>query len=226
MRPYFTSVILVLLFLTFPNLVFAQKDIKAKDPEAKKILDRISRQNKAYPSIRATFTYHFRNAQTGEESTNDGVITMKGKKYKLDFMKNEVYCDGVTAWNYMPGVKEVNVTQAEQNKKDFFISNPLELFNIYEADYKYRLVGELDVNGKPAYEIDLYPYDLNRPYHRVRLLVEKSNLHILRAEVAGKNGDNYDITLHTFQTDQKVDDSFFVFDPKKHPGVEVIDLRM
>lgn len=226
MRPTITSAILVLLFLVSPNLVFAQKDIKAKDPEAKKILDRISRQNKSYPSIRVTFTYHFRNAQTGEENSNDGVITMKGKKYKLDFMKNEVYCDGVTAWNYMPGVKEVNVSKAEQNKKDFFISNPLELFNIFEADYKYRLVGELDVDGKPAYEIDLYPYDLNRPYHRVRLFVEKSNLHILRAEVAGKNGDNYDITLHTFQTDQKVDDSFFVFDPKKHPGVEVIDLRM
>ena len=197
-----------------------------KDPEAKKILDRISRQNKQYPSIQAAFTYHYLNAQTKEESTNTGVITLKGSMYKLEFMKNEIYCDGVTMWNYMPDVKEVNITKAEKNRKEFFLSNPLELFNIYEADYKYRLLGEFDIDGKTAYQIDLYPYDLKRPYHRVRLTIDKASLHILNAEVAGKNGETFEIAITSMKTDQKYDNSFFVFDPKKHPGVEQIDLRM
>lgn len=227
MHPPIGKAFVAFLLLFMPFWLQAQKNPDApKDPEAKKILDKISRQNKQYPSIYATFTYRYTNSQTKEDNTNEGVITLKGRKYKLEFMKNEIYCDGTTMWNYMPDVKEVNITRAEQSKKDFFLSNPLDLFNIYESDYKYRLLGEFNIDGKTAYEIDLYPYDLKRPYHRVRLTVDKATLHIIGAEVAGKNGETFEITINKMQTDQKFDDSFFVFDPKKHPGVELIDLRM
>jgi outer membrane lipoprotein carrier protein len=40
-----------------------------------------------------------------------------------------------------------------------------------------------------------------------------------------KGGNRYKYTIAKFNPNVKVDDSFFTFDPKKYPGVEVIDLR-
>jgi len=40
-----------------------------------------------------------------------------------------------------------------------------------------------------------------------------------------KAGNRYKYTITKFTANVKVDDSFFTFDPKKYPGIEVIDLR-
>jgi outer membrane lipoprotein-sorting protein len=208
-----------LLYLCYP-FIRAQGD-----PDAKRILDQVSAKTNSYISIKAGFSYHYKNIQSREDQTHDGSITLKGNMYKLDFLSTEVYCDGTTLWSYMPEVKEVNVSNAEQNKKDFFLSNPLELFKAFNKDYKYRLMGEGTEKGKDCYLLELYPYDLKRPYHRIRLTIDKNSFQVMKAEVSGKNGDSYEITILTFQSDQKVEDSTFHFDAKSHPGVEVIDLR-
>ena len=40
-----------------------------------------------------------------------------------------------------------------------------------------------------------------------------------------KGGNRYKYTISKFNPALKVDDSFFTFDPKKYPGVDVVDLR-
>ena len=40
-----------------------------------------------------------------------------------------------------------------------------------------------------------------------------------------KGGNRYKYTISKFNPNIKVDDSFFAFDLKKYPGVEVVDLR-
>ena len=40
-----------------------------------------------------------------------------------------------------------------------------------------------------------------------------------------RSGNRYKYTITKFVPNVKVDDSFFTFDVKKYPGVEVIDLR-
>jgi outer membrane lipoprotein-sorting protein len=196
-----------------------------QDTEAKKILDQVSAKTNSYPSIMAGFSYHYKNTQSKEDQTHEGIISLKGNMYKLEFLNTEVYCDGITQWSYMPEVKEVNISNAEQNKKDFFLSNPLELFKVYDKDYKYRYMGDVSEKGKEAYQLELYPFDLKKPYHRIRITIDKANSQVTKAEVSGKNGDSYEITITSFQTNQKLEDSFFRFDPKSHPGVELIDLR-
>jgi outer membrane lipoprotein carrier protein len=196
-----------------------------QDSEAKKILDLVAAKTNSYPSIRAGFSYHYRNAQSKEDQTHEGTISLKGNMYKLEFLNSVVYCDGKTQWSYMPEVKEVNISNAEQNKKDFFLSDPLELFKVFDKDYKYRYIGDVTERGKEAFQLELYPFDLKRPYHRIRISIDKSTYHVMRAEVSGKNGDSYEITITSFQTNQKLDESYFRFDPKIHADVEVIDLR-
>jgi outer membrane lipoprotein carrier protein len=40
-----------------------------------------------------------------------------------------------------------------------------------------------------------------------------------------KSGNKFKYTLTKFVPNVKVDDAFFTFDPKKYPGVQVVDLR-
>jgi len=204
----------------FLNSVLAQQD-----NEAKKILDHVSAKTNSYPSIKAGFSYHYKNTQSKEDQTHLGTMSLKGNMYKLEFLNSIIYCDGTTQWSYMPEVKEVNVSNADQNKKDFFLSNPLELFKVYDKDYKYRYFGDATEQGKDAYQLELYPFDLKRPYHRIRISIDKASYQVVKAEVSGKNGDSYEISITSFQTNQKLENDYFRFDPKTHPGVEVIDLR-
>lgn len=220
MRHYFISLLFCAISLSFPTGTNAQQD-----EEAKKILDQVSSRTNSYSTIRASFSYHYKNVQSKEDQTHEGLISLKGNMYKLEFLNTEVYCDGTIQWSYMADVKEVNMSNADQNRKDFFLSNPLELFRLYDKDYKYRYIGEINDNGKESYQIDLFPYELKRPYHRIRITIDKKSFQVTKAEVSGKNGDNYEITIHSFQTNQKLEDSFFRFDAKAHPDVEVIDLR-
>ena len=214
-----------LIYLSIFCFIFSFGAKAQQDPEAKKILDQVSSRTNSYSSITAGFSYHYKNIQSKEDQTQKGTICLKGKMYKLEFLNSEVYSDGTTQWNYMPEVKEVNVNNSDQNKKDFFLSNPMELFSVYDKDYKYRLMGEVSENGKAAYQLELYPFDLKRPYHRISITIDKASLQVIRAEVSGKNGDSYEITITSFRTDLKPADSYFRFDAKAHPGVEVIDLR-
>jgi len=202
------------------GIALAQQDV-----EAKKILDHVASKTNSYSSIHATFSYHYKNSQSKEDQAHEGTIIMKGNMYKLEFLNSIIFCDGKTQWSYMPEVKEVNVANADQSKKDFFLSNPLELFKVYDKDYKYRYIGDVTEKGKDAFQLELYPFDLKRPYHRIRINIDKSNYQVIKAEVSGKNGDSYEITITSFQTNQKLEDGFFRFDAKANPGVEIIDLR-
>ncbi len=218
-----TELKLVLICAFVPalhNSAYAQQD-----SEAKSILDHVSAKTNSYSSIKAGFSYHYKNTQSKEDQTHKGNISLKGNMYKLEFLNSIIYCDGTTQWSYMPEVKEVNVSNADQNKKDFFLSNPLELFKVYDKDYKYRYIGDITDQGKEAFQLELYPFDLKRPYHRIRISIDKSSYQIVKAEVSGKNGDSYEITITSFQTNQKLEDAYFRFDLKTHPDVEVIDLR-
>jgi outer membrane lipoprotein carrier protein len=40
-----------------------------------------------------------------------------------------------------------------------------------------------------------------------------------------KGGNKYKYSITKFVQNVNIDDNFFTFDPKKYPGVEVIDLR-
>jgi outer membrane lipoprotein-sorting protein len=48
---------------------------------------------------------------------------------------------------------------------------------------------------------------------------------IQSALLTGTDGNIYTITVDKFEPDNEIQDAEFVFDTKKYPGVEVIDLR-
>jgi hypothetical protein len=122
---------------------------------------------------------------------------------------------------------EVYLSDAEDSQADddFFISNPGEFFTFYQDGFKYQLKGEIEYGGQKYYEIDLYPADLNRNYHTIKLLISASDFGLYSAEALGKNGVNHTVIILEYMRKVKTDENTFVFKPGDHPDIEIIDTR-
>lgn len=198
-----------------------------KDPEAKKVLDRVSEQSIAEYPIRIGFEYIFEDLMNKETTTQNGTLILAEDKFRLSVGESEVYCDGSTVWNYLASANEVYISDAEEGSSndEFFISDPSDLFTFYREGFKYRLTGEVNYQGETYIEIDIFPEDLDKNYHTVKLLINKKNYRIYSAEAFGKQGANHTIILTDYRGKVHTDENTFVFDPARHPEVEVVDTR-
>jgi outer membrane lipoprotein-sorting protein len=209
-----------LFFVSLSARIFAQQD-----PQATAMMEKMSAILDSAPSVSAGFEYHYSNVRTKEDYTADGEIWIKGNRYKISLPDQEVvtYFDGKTIWTYMESTNEVNIANPDPSAEDFFISNPLALFRLYKKDYKVKYLGE--TAGSNNCDIDLFPVDIKKPYHRIRLTLDRTSGMLVKAVASGKNGETYEVKLTNVQTKKLLDDNFFVFLKAKHPGVVEIDLR-
>ena len=210
---------LVLLFAAF---VSAQAQTKS-DPEAKKILDAVSAKFRTFKSPQASFTYQVENAQGKVLSAKKGAVNMKGNKYKVTMGGMEIFSDGRTSWNFDKSSNEVTVSGVDGSGSAM---TPQKLFtNFYDKDFLYKLNGEKKVGGKSVQEIELTPTDKTKTFHKVYVLVDKATKTIYNARFLEKSGNRYSYTINSLNPNSTVSDAAFVFDKKKYPGVEVVDLR-
>jgi outer membrane lipoprotein-sorting protein len=214
-------VLILLMALVFPSIH------SQKDPEARKILDRVSSKSQADFPLQVSFEYIFEDLMEKQTTTQTGTLILDRKKFRLSVGEAEVYCDGSTVWNYMASANEVYLSDAEEENRpdEFFISNPSDLFTFYQEGFKYRLKGEIEYLNRKYFEIDIYPEDLNRNYHTVKLLIDAKDDRIYSAEAFGKQGANHTVILTGYQGKVKTDEKTFVFDAADHPGVEIVDTR-
>lgn len=148
---------------------------------------------------------------------------MKGTRYKVSFSGQEIFCDGVTVWNYDKASNEVTINKLDASSG---MITPQKLFtNFYDKDFLYLLNGEKKSGAKTLQEIEMTPVDKSKPFHKVYLQIDKATKTIYSTRVLEKGGNRYIYTVSTLKTNQAMTDAQFVFDKKKYPGVEVVDLR-
>jgi outer membrane lipoprotein carrier protein len=148
---------------------------------------------------------------------------MKGTKYRVSFSGQEIFCDGVTVWNYDKSANEVTISKLDASSG---MITPQKLFtNFYDKDFLYLLNGEKKVGGKTVQEIEMTPVDKSKPFHKVYVQVDKTAKTIYSTKVLENAGNRYVYTVTSMKTNAAMADNIFVFDKKKYPGVEVVDLR-
>ena len=198
-----------------------------KDPEARKILDKVSARSRADYPIQVSFEYIYEDLMDKQTTTQTGTLIIEEKKFRLSVGEAVVYSDGITVWNHLTSAQEVYISDAEDGgaTNDFFITDPSELFTFYQEGFKYKLTGELDHNGQTYTEIDIFPEDLDKNYHTVKLLVNKKNYNIYSAQAYGKQGVNHTVILTDYKKKINTNGKTFVFDPAEHPGLEIVDTR-
>lgn len=207
------------LFFAFSVFSFAQ----ASDPAAKAVLDGVSAKFKTFTSVQATFNYKVENASGKVLSTKNGSIMMKGTKYRVSFIGQEIFCNGVTIWNYDKASNEVTISKLDASSG---MITPQKLFtNFYDKDFRYILNGEKKVGTKTLQEIEMTPLDKSKPFYKVYVQVDKAAKTIYSTKVLENAGNRYTYTVSTMKTNIPLADNVFVFDKTKYPGVEEVDLR-
>jgi outer membrane lipoprotein carrier protein len=205
-----------LMFLS--GQVFSQYD-----PKALEILDAMSKKYKAIPSFEANIAYTLSNDVEKINEEFKGKITVKGDKYRLALPEQEVINNGTTVWTYLPEAKEVNIDNFDQNSDEEV--NPSKIFDVYKKNFKYLYLQDKTEAGVVYEEIDLVPEKKDAKYFKIKMLIVKKDKSLSSFTMFDKSGNRYKYTISKFNPAVKVDDSFFTFDPKKYPGVEVVDLR-
>ena len=213
---------ILLGILIIPLHISAQTPEK-NDPVAQTILDKLSKATKSYNSIKATFTYTLENKKENNSESQDGGLLLKGNKYKLEIAGQEIICNGSTLWTYIKDAEEVQINEPEYEEGSI---SPANIFTVYESGFKFRFHSEEEYEGRTCQIVNLYPIDANeKPYHTIRLFIDKAKNQLASIKIMGKEGDNYYYTINSFATDLELTDADFEFDPSKHPNVEVVDLR-
>jgi outer membrane lipoprotein carrier protein len=212
-------------FLCFNLILSANSQTQnTQDPAAKEILDRVSAKTLGYSTVLADFELVIDNKMEKLHSKSKGSIQIKGSKYYMESMGSTVYYDGKTMWSYMNDINEVTITEPKANEGDF-VDNPALIFSFYNRDFKYRLLGEGKVDNRTMYEIDLYPKDLDQPYSRFKIYIDKEKDELYMAKAVSKDGIDYTIYITNTHYNTTLPDSKFIFKPTDYKGIEIVDLR-
>ncbi len=196
------------------------KGMGQSDPDAKKILDGVSAKFKTYKSVTAKFVQKGENA-VGKSLglAQAGTVYMKGAKYRMTSGGKDVFCDGSSVWTYDKSSKEVTISKLDPANNTI---TPQKLFtNFYDKDFLYKLNGET----KGIQELELTPIDKSKPYFKVMVYVNKATKTVSAAKIFEKTGNRLSFSVSNMNTSAAVADGQFIFDQKKYPGVEIVDLR-
>ncbi|UKJ09027.1 LolA family protein [Solitalea lacus] len=193
------------------------------EKQAKDILTGVSAKYRSLDGIKTDFSYTLENPSEKINETQNGTLYIKQKtnKYKVILGGTELFSDGKLSYTYLKDAKEIQINNLEKNGEGL---NPAQIFTIYEKGFKYLLKGEKKDGASIVQLIDLVPLS-TKQFSKIELSVDKKLKQLKQIKIFDKNGNRYTYKVKTFVQNPKVDDTFFAFDKKKFPGVEVVDLR-
>ncbi len=203
---------LVLFMALAGNVVKAQND-----PNAKKILDKVSAKLKTFKGITANFSYTTKDKKNIQRGSVQGVISIKGQKYYIKQGTTEIYSDGAKSWNYNGESNEVTQSDIDADNKTLTPQNLLSDF--YDKDFTYKMVpssGKFD-------QIEMLPTDKRKNFKQVTVFVDRAKGLITEAKLVDKSDNTIEFSLSKINTNANLPDGKFVFDKSKHPGVEVVN---
>jgi outer membrane lipoprotein-sorting protein len=102
---------------------------------------------------------------------------------------------------------------------------PSNIFRMYETGFSYKLLADKTFQGKAAQVVELVAEKANAPFQKVRLMIDKTTKDLLGWEMFDGQGGLFSYTFKNLKAQPSLPDTYFAFDVKLHPGIEVIDLR-
>lgn len=217
------TLFIFLLFTVSHFFAFAQKDKNALE-----ILKKVEKRGLKHKTILTSVDYKLENPEEKNNETLSGKLLIKGNKFKFTIDQTESYSDGKTKWVYLNESNEVNISNVSLSEdldpEEEFINKPLSIFSLYKKDFKYVLKGKEKIDNKNSTVIDLTPESLKKPYFKIRLWI-LDNYDIYAIKYFQKDGIRINLFFKNFKTNIKAENSDFIFDKKKYPNVEIIDLR-
>lgn len=194
------------------------------DPRADDLVRRSRKKLKSmeYMTVQFSYTLENRADTTQKRLSRSGTLRYHQPKnrFSVDLGDIAVLSDGKTVWQFLKKENEVNISTYDP-KEGFSLER---VFRIYDQDMKVRLDKTDTYKGRTVHKISLFPISDEPEYFRVEVWIDAQSELPQRMRISNRDGTVVEYELKSYNT-QPIPDSVFVFDVKRHPGVQVIDLR-
>ncbi len=214
----YSGIFTLLLAAIFTGLAVPALAQAKIDSKAEAILTAMSKKYEDLKSYKANFDF----ATEGGKNIK-GDVTVKGEKFRLKVAGQEIFNDGKTMATFVKETNEVNLQ--DYDPAELGDLNPTQIFTAYKKNYKYRFLKESKEGGQTYETIELAPTSSYAKIAKVQIKVNKADKAIKSWDILMSDGQHVIYTITSFQPNVNVADSYFNFDAKKYPGVEVVDLR-
>ncbi len=182
------------------------------------ILDGVSKKYSDMKSYKANFSFLSEGGQKLK-----GEATVKGNRFRLKMADQEVFSDGKTMATYVKETNEVNLQDYDPAVLGDL--NPIEIFTAYKKGYVHEFWRQDRENGQTYNLVRLTPEGGYSKFSKMTLWINAKDSSIKKWRILLSSGQELTYTIDSFQPNVTVTDSYFNFDRKKYPGVEVVDLR-
>lgn len=191
------------------------------DGGATPILKKLATKYAAYSTMKIDYSYKCEKNDKVLDSKG-GTMTVKGDKYSFVFGNQISYCDGKTLWNYQKDVNEVSVFEYIEEEDNLL--NPAKILSDWDKEYRAKFIREDNEKNRMVQIIDLMPL-ASSAFYKIRLTIDKAKQEIVSISAFEKDNTIYSYYIDKMVVNTPVDDASFVFDMKKHPDVDVNDMR-
>ena len=202
------NIIACLLLLFVAQAVSAQNNADA-------IIRVLVDQIKSHKNVEMAFSYQIGSDKNLSESLK-GHAWLQGEAYKTEMADQQTISDGKTIWLYLIDDEEVMVSNASEGTDN----TPLKLLTSLNKSYVATLTN-IDAQGIATIELA----NPKGQYRRVTLKANVNKAEIKNLDVYMEDGSKLLVTVDKMKFDQELDEKFFTFDAKKHPNLDVIDMR-
>ena len=196
-------------------LLFATQAVTAQN-NAEALIRLLVNQVKSHNNVEMAFSYQISPDGKNLGDSEKGHAWLQGEAYKIEMADQQTISDGKTIWSYLIEDEEVMVS----NATDGTDNTPLKLLTSLDESYVATLTS-IDAQGLASIELA----NPKGQYKRVTLKINTKKTELKSADIYLEDGSKVVVNVEEMKFDQKLDDGFFTFDTKKHPKVDVIDMR-
>lgn len=208
------NVIYNILFLSLLMIVIP---LHAQNGKCNILLDNVIKEYDNSKGVSANF--NISSESNGYVSEISGNIFLNGNRFAFTTDEMECGYDGETLWSYIKNNEEINLSLPEED--EIININPYLLIKNYNSRFKCSFAGK---NGDLE-TILLTPKNDADNIQSVKVSINSKLLYPTRIEVVNKDSSKIVIKVTNYNSRINVDNSKFIFDKKKFPNIEVIDLR-
>ena len=196
-------------------LLFATQAVTAQN-NAEALIRLLVNQVKSHKNVEMAFSYQISPDGKNLGDSEKGHAWLQGEAYKIEMAEQQTISDGKTIWSYLIEDEEVMVSNATDGTNN----TPLKLLTSLDESYVATLTG-IDAQGLASIELA----NPKGQYKRVTLKINTKKTELKSADIYMEDGSKVVVNVEEMKFDQQLDDKFFTFDTKKHPKVDVIDMR-
>ena len=131
--------------------------LQAQDERVHPYLQAVNKQFKMEEGYLIEMDYIREDIMRDTRGEGEGIVWMKGLKYKIVVDDYIVYYDGDKLYSQNTDAEEVYVSTPDPDKPGYLQAVPLKVIKSYQQDFKYQFMGERPFQGKLRVEIQLYP---------------------------------------------------------------------